>query len=127
MVRRTKEEKQFYYLQPGVYTKTLEELKTAEERVMRLLSDNEEGRNNDTRLLFDYWKAFDGHKEGHVMVEVFHLTAPETIVRVRRHIQNDLGFFPPTDPEVSKARGIRACAFKDWAQHKATMHLKDVI
>ena len=118
-MRRTKAEKIFYYTQTGFYEKTLEKLASVEEKVVRILHLDMATRNSDLFLLFHYWVAFDKYR-GQLIVRNLNpqLTSPETIRRVRQKIQNNLGLFPPTDPEVIKARGIKAQAFRDWAVNK---------
>jgi hypothetical protein len=43
------------------------------------------------------------------------LTKAENIRRVRQKIQNDLGLFPPTDPDVIAKRKIKEEVIKEWA------------
>jgi len=71
-----------------------EKFETIKERVIYVLEKYPEARNSDMYLIqyipYNVIKRHDG---------LF-----ESIRRARQHIQNTLGLFPPTDPEVIKKR-----------------------
>ena len=76
------------------------ELGTLEQRVTYLLHHFPETRDSDTALAIRYWETFQADKleawdrcNLHIL---FDLDRIETIGRLRRHIQNDLGLFAST-------------------------------
>lgn len=118
-MRRTRDQKLFYYTTDGFYKKKLMEMEEVEERVVRLLHTYPQLRNSDKLLVFYYWGLLDRY-DGKVDDEtIFGLTNAETIRRVRQKVQslgkNGLGLYLPTDPEVRKKRGIAELAVKDWS------------
>jgi len=118
MIRRTKQEKIFYYTQPGFFKKKLDEFNQAEEKVTWLLGKYEELRNSDKLLLFYYWRLINNYQGELEDNDILNLTPGETITRVRRYIQNDLNLFLPTDEDVIRAREISALAVSEWARNQ---------
>jgi len=125
-MKRTKEEKVFYYTRPGLYLKKIEKLNDCEEKVVLLLAKSEHLRNCDKCLIFAYWKEADRFHmftkwflDESVLIEKIHtLTPAETITRVRRYIQNDLNLWLPTEKDVIESREINKDAVKEWAKHE---------
>jgi len=118
-MRRTKQQKIFYYTAPAIYRKKIAELETAEERICWLFSNNEHLRNCTKCLIFHYWHYADGFNGGKIDIATVHsLTPAETITRAARHIQNDLGLWLPTDPSQIEARKISQDAVLEWAINK---------
>ena len=117
-MKRSLKEKLFYYSQPGIYKKKIEELSECEEKVVWLFAKFPHLRDCDKCLLFEYWKCVDDFYPQFLRdKEIIHkLTPAETITRIRRYIQNDLGLFLPTDSDVIKAREISELAVSDWAK-----------
>jgi hypothetical protein len=104
------------YLMPEIYQKKIIELENVEERVVWLLNRKEHLRNCDKCLIFYYWKHVDGLNN--IGYDTIHaLTTAETITRCRRHVQNDLALFLPTEVDVITARSICEDAVRDWAIH----------
>lgn len=121
MIRRNKEQKIFYYSQPGIYRRKIMELETAEERVCWLFKNHEHLRNCTKCLIFHYWFLVDNLSSiTELSPELLHQVTPaETITRAARHIQNDLGLWLPTDENELEARRINEFAVKEWAtRHK---------
>jgi hypothetical protein len=114
---RTLEQKKLYYTRPHFYLKLIEDLKLLEEKVCWLLFRNEDYRNNDKLLVFGYWnevnKILFSSASGSDLINK--LTNPYDIIRQRQIIQNNLGLWPPTDPEVIEKRKTKQDAWKDWA------------
>lgn len=117
MTRRTKQQKLIYYTNPRFYEKVLSQLQETEEKVCWLLAKDERLRNSDLYLITEYWRQVDDIRAVILPLhEVHHnmLAMPNTITRVRRHLQNDLGLWPPTDPEVIQKRAIKEQVIRDW-------------
>lgn len=84
------------------------------DRVYAILEKYPETRNCDATLVTKYWEEYDTdhlmwvHYDGQKVVLPFHkfkdVTWPSTIERWRRHIQNKMHRFPPTDRSVAKKR-----------------------
>ena len=122
-MRRTQEQKLFYYQQPGIYGKKIEELEETEVKVVRLLHDYPHYRNCDKCLIMGFWVLVDNFK-GVLSSDIIHgLTPAESITRARRIIQNDLGLFLPDDPDIIMARGICESAVRNWS-NKAALCIK---
>jgi hypothetical protein len=120
-MKRSKQEKIFYYTMPGLYAKKILELETCAERVCWLLEKNEHLRNCDKCLIIYYWKHVDALDN--VSKDNIHsLTPSESIRRVRQHIQNDLGLWPPTEEKVLLARKINESAVQDWILNHKRIH-----
>jgi hypothetical protein len=114
-MKRTREQKLFYYKATGIYTRKIQELETAEERVCWLFKYKEHLRNCTKCLIFNFWYHCDFFRGGKITKDVVHgLTPPESITRAARHIQNDLGLWLPTEPSEIEARKISAQAVHDW-------------
>jgi hypothetical protein len=112
-VRRTRDEKIFFYSQRTIYDRKIDEFDNSEIRVAWLLFHYVHLRNCDKCLIHYYWSFVDGLKE--IDSSTIHgLTPAETITRCRRHIQNDLGFFLPSEQDVIDARSISQDAVRDW-------------
>jgi len=116
-MKRTIQQKIFYYSQDGLYKRKLEELENAEEKVAYILHHNVKSRNSDTELILLYWQS-EGLYVNDFEMYYSNITPAETITRCRRHIQNDLNLYLPTDEEVIRARSISAEAVKEWALNK---------
>lgn len=109
------EQKKKKYQLETFYTKTYEELKTIEEKVIRLLHDNKHLRNCDKCLIHTYWKTFDelNTKTNDLHITIIKLTPAGSIIRSRSYIQNELGLYEP-DEETKMKRGIREQAHVDY-------------
>lgn len=80
----------------------LQSLKNIEQRVGLVLAKYPDARNDDKLLIKLYWEEFDKVKSLNDIVDA---TPPETIMRVRRKL-NEKGKYLPTDPEVLKRRRL---------------------
>lgn len=117
MTKRTRQQKLLYYTSPRFYQKVLNQLEEVEEKVCFLLAKDEHFRNCDNCLLFHYWQNVDNiytHLLFRFKDERHKCTSAETITRCRRYIQNTLGLWLPTDPEVIKRRKIKELAIREW-------------
>jgi len=128
MVKRSKQQKLIYYTNPRFYEKVITELKETEEKVALLLKMDIRSRNDDTRLITEYWRKINGiralilplRSEQRVL-----MTAAETITRTRRKLAEfarkninecpDLDYLLPIDEEVIEKRNIKEAAIRDWA------------
>lgn len=87
-------------------------------QIAHILSNDEESRNDDTRLSCVLWSTFyPDHVVNNTvsfksLVEV--LPKMDTISRDRRTIQNTLGLFPPTKMSVAKARKLKQADFEEY-------------
>lgn len=115
MMRRTKEQKLFYYKQQGLYERKIQQLEECEERVCWLLHRFPHYRDCDKCLIFGYWHLVDGFGKAMSSEAIHNLTPAESITRARRAIQNDCGLFLPNDPEILVVRGINQEAVRKWA------------
>lgn len=115
MEKEKKNQKLFKYLMSGLYLRKIRNLEDAEERVAWLLKKHPILRNNDNYLLFYYWHFVDGYSGSFRKENIERLTTAETVIRVRRHLQNTLGIFLPTEPTVREARNITEQSFHDWS------------
>jgi len=112
-IKRTKNQKIYYYTQNYIYQQKINNLITCEERVVWLLSKYPHLRDCDKCLVIYYWKHVDNLDI--VNRDNIHaLTSSETIRRVRQHIQNELGLFLPTETKVILARSIGESAVREW-------------
>jgi len=80
------------------------------ENVVKLLKENENLRNDDRLLIFEYWKSFDNTK---MNVPDYPITNPATIIRVRQKLQSE-GYFLPTIPEVTAKRYKQEIKVRVW-------------
>jgi hypothetical protein len=81
------------------------------ENVAQLLKENENFRNDDRPLIFEYWRRFDHAK--HLPPLAYPLTNPATIIRIRQKLQSE-GYFLPTDPDVTYRRHKQKVKIKVW-------------
>jgi hypothetical protein len=103
-----------------------EKLKRGENNTLKrteaVLSYNKASRNNDIFLMQGVWEL-----EGCTIVIPNHLitmkliSAPSSIFRARRKIQNDFGKYPPTDLKVAQVRGIKEEVMKDFYKRQAEL------
>ena len=106
--------------------RTYKEFDNVKDIVVRFLRDSPETRNSDILLYYTILKETfltTDLKDSiprivflDTLWELINL-APDksTIVRVRRHIQNEDCVFQPTDPDVRKKRQIRSDDISEWA------------
>ena len=81
---------------------TKEEIKTVKAIVEYLLLTDERNRNDDKWLTWNVMRHFTPI---YIPFEDFEkIPSFESITRIRAHIQNKLGMFPPTSPDVIKKR-----------------------
>ncbi len=82
--------------------------------IQPILEQYEQARNDDKFLI---WKVFEhfkgGRAESMAFVDFVNLPPFESITRCRRYIQNKLGLFQPTDPDVIKRRSRQEKEIKD--------------
>jgi hypothetical protein len=117
LIRRTDNEKKFYYSQEAIYQKKLDEMQTCEEKVAYLMHRNAHLRECDRCLLKAYELQVDNY-DGSLDKSIIHkLTPKESITRARRKLQ-ELGILLPIDDDVVEARHIAAEAMKDWSTTK---------
>lgn len=84
-------------------------------QVVKILEENEKARNNDGTMVAYYIKkyhpsrvSYDPANNPYVTLNnLQHLTSFESLTRARRIVQKSHGLYPPTDPKVAKARGIK--------------------
>lgn len=113
-MKRTKQEKIFYYTMAGLYLKIINTLETLEEKICWLLKRYPKLRNSDRLLVFYYWIIADKFKGELVDETILKLTPAESITRIRRLIQNELNLFLPTEPTVREARDIAEKTWTEW-------------
>lgn len=82
------------------------EFDTVRENVIWILREDERARNSDKWLLIRYWQDVNKVNCFIPYDQIQNLTLPETIRRVRQHLQAE-GHYPPTDQEVIKQRAKR--------------------
>ena len=101
----------------------LSEQSTTKEIVERILEVDEEARNNDNYLILRYWRETTGRENFAPINFMRHFdigaTNAETIVRVRRVIQNTEGRLLPTDFEVARKRRIKESIMREYYGSKA--------
>jgi len=104
--------------------------------VHEILSTDEQSRNSDPRLICLYWmwqfpskiynvevKGETRPKQGVIMKDIVEcFETSETITRIRRKIQNDLGLYQPTVPAVAKARRIKE---EEWRENMRNNFTKE--
>jgi len=106
--------------------RTYKEFDNVKDIVVRFLRDSPETRNSDILLYYEILKENflktdlkDSIPKAVFLDTLWELInmAPDksTIVRVRRHIQNEDCVFQPTDPDVRKKRQIRSDDISEWA------------
>ena len=109
--------------------RTYKEFDNVKDIVVRFLRDSPETRNSDILLYYEILKEtfLKTDLKDNIPRIVFLDTlwelinmAPDksTMVRVRRHIQNEDCVFQPTDPVVRKKRQIRSDNISEWATDK---------
>ncbi len=95
---------------------TLElELTRAQDQVMLLLSRYPDARNNDFYLQLLWLKTFGGIKALPFIEwpKIKELSGRlESVRRMRQKVQNEMGLYPPTDPEILKRRQERQERFR---------------
>lgn len=96
-----------------------DELHTVKERVFWLLRRFPFARNNDLFLILMYIRFFVPEFSKYIrfiptdeLIALCKQVNLESIRRARQYIQNTLGYFPPTDPEVRRRRRKREEAFR---------------
>ena len=108
--------------------RTYKEFDNVKDIVVRFLRDSPETRNSDILLYYEILKETflktdlkdnipnSEHRFLETLWELINM-APDksTMVRVRRHIQNEDCVFQPTDPDVRKKRQIRSDDISEWA------------
>ena len=91
--------------------KTVKEYKTTKDLVLKILAQDEMARNSDKLLSYRVYERIaidNGFKGIFIPFSIFGiLPSFETISRVRRYYQNDLGLYPPTKKEVRNRRKLR--------------------
>lgn len=87
------------------------------EKVLTLLEDIPQTRDDDKLLMATYWNRFDGINFNEAFLPNFvnQATSPESISRARRDIQAK-GLFPPITQEARTRRRVRA---EEARQHHA--------
>ena len=106
--------------------RTYKEFDNVKDIVVRFLRDSPETRNSAILLYYEILKEtfLKTDLKDNIPRIVFLDTlwelinmAPDksTMVRVRRHIQNEDCVFQPTDPDVRKKRQIRSDDISEWA------------
>jgi RNA binding exosome subunit len=93
-----------------------EKVKKIFENVAELLKQNENLRNDDRPLIFEYWRRFDKTK---LTLPAHPITNPATVIRVRAELQSE-GYFLPTDPEVTTKRHKQKVKFREWLGYCST-------
>ena len=87
-------------------------------QILHILANDEESRNDDSRLTCVLWSTFFPSKVSNLsvtfkdIIEV--LPKMDSISRDRRTIQNTLGLFPPTKLSVAKARKMKRADFEEY-------------
>jgi len=101
-----------YYEEEPEVEDLAEKLRTIKERVEYILKNYPETRNDDMYLWLIYVRLFDPELSKYIKFIPYNILkkAPklETIVRVRRKIQNEEHKYLPTDPKVLKRRRLLA-------------------
>lgn len=100
---------------PGLYRKKIEELEDTEEKLCWLLKEKPHLRDCDKCLVMQYWVVIDGWSGEFDTKEIHKLTPSETITRMRRHVQNDLGLWLPLEENTQVSRDISRDAVQEWA------------
>ena len=102
--------------------------------VNEILSTDEQSRNSDPRLICLYWmwqfpskiynvevKGEQRPKQGVILKDIVEcFETSESITRIRRKIQNDLGLYQPTISKVANARKIKEEEWRDNMRNNFT-------
>lgn len=87
--------------------------KEFEEKVRHVMIKYPESKDDDNLIVFRYWELFTPDLELKAAIRSFNylygdkiknLTRPESITRMRRHIQNDKGDLTPENPRTALLR-----------------------
>lgn len=109
-------------------------LKTIYYTVFEALANDPKSRDSDQLLLCRVWIALHPNSVFEVDIQGKKVRATtfrsiadifessETITRIRRKIQNDLGLYPPTTAAVAKARHIKE---EDWRENMSNNFNKE--
>ena len=89
-----------------------ERFETVRDRVAYILETYLQARNSDFYLIVCYIREFVPELSKFIQYIPYEVIKKhdglfESITRARRYIQNSLGLFPPTDPEIIKKRRRR--------------------
>lgn len=100
-------------------------------QILHILANDEESRNDDTRLAWTLWKSF---YPAHVVNDAVSyksmmetLPKMDSINRDRRTVQNTLGLFPPTKLAVAKLRKMKRAQFENNHRNNFTFTQAKVI
>lgn len=127
MVNRTLKQKLMYYSNPRFFEKEWAKLEDTEEKVAYLLLHKKNCRNDDTYLITEFWRVFNGHKA--VILPLIPeqrvtLTNAESITRCRRKLQQlarknpDLSYMLPDSEEVIEKRQMKEELHHNyWVDH----------
>lgn len=105
----------------SIEEETKREFKTTEALIRVLLEQDEKCRNSDKWLTYRVFEeiAKSYGKKIYIPFDIFDkFPAFETCKRTRAKLQNKLGLFMPTDPQVILRRSRREKAVKEWAVKK---------
>lgn len=91
-------------------------IKDLDQKVRKVLANDEKSRNSDIRLTQMIWWTYcqhlilmhdngKGEKAYIAMSDLFELPREDNIKRIRAKIQNEEKIYLPTDPAVAKKRG----------------------
>lgn len=86
----------------------------AKSAVCNVLEWDERARNDDLWLILMVWQKMQHIKLFVPYEKLGVMFKPETLSRVRRHVQNDLGLFLPSDPAVLVRRKVRADLIRSY-------------
>lgn len=102
---------------------TLEaELRKTKDQVLALLDRYPNARNNDFYLQLLWLKSFGGIKDIPFVewTKIRELSGRlESVRRMRQKVQNEMGLYPPTDPEILRRRQERQELFRQAMGHGA--------
>lgn len=91
-----------------------QELNQVKELVEQCLEEDIRCRNSDMWLLLSYWQKKQYIKIFIPYDKIMEMTPAESITRARRLIQNKLGRWLPTCPDISVKRRIREDQIKQY-------------
>lgn len=94
-----------------------EEFSKCEDKVRWVLKRYEQARNDDDFLIW-FIKHHVEDKDLNSFAEYKQTTNSETIRRSRQHIQNDLGEYLPTNPEVIEKRQLKEKQVREYFMSK---------
>lgn len=99
-------------------------MKEFEKKITDILADIPATRNSDTLLCIKYWQRYSPNiftKDGkHIKVSCLHNVRPQSdIQRMRAHIQNVLGLYPPTCYYIASQRNMSR---KKWNEYLKKGH-----